>query len=253
MIVLITFELVYLKNNLKIDTDLKALFKGHNPTVLELQDMEERVGTYSTVLVVANSPDREKNIEALLRIKNKIIDDPAVRFIEFDRDIDYIEKHALLFASVEELEKIRNEVRNAIADKVAESMSLTDNNDTSEKSAGTLSLAERLDEIEKKARIYRDKYNISRFYEAENGTFVAMKVRPGGSETNVSDTKTIVDLLDRAILETRPEELGVKVEAGGHFRNKLKEMNSIYNDIFSTLAICVFLLCLTIIFYFRSL
>ncbi|HPV22518.1 MAG TPA: hypothetical protein PK102_12870, partial [bacterium] len=52
MIVLITFELVYLKNNLKIDTDLKALFKGHNPTVLELQDMEERVGTYSTVLVV---------------------------------------------------------------------------------------------------------------------------------------------------------------------------------------------------------
>ncbi len=127
MIVLITFELVYLKNNLKIDTDLKALFKGHNPTVLELQDMEQRGGTYSTVLVVANSPDREKNIEARLRIKNKIIDDPAVRFIEFDRDIDYIEKHALLFASVEELEKIRNEVRNAIADKVAESMSLTDN------------------------------------------------------------------------------------------------------------------------------
>ncbi len=250
---LIAFELIYLKNNLKIDTDLKALFKGNNPTVLELQDMEERVGTYSTVLVVANSPDREKNIEALLRIKNKIIDDPAVRFIEFDRDIDYIEKHALLFASVEELEKIRNEVRNAIADKVAESMSLTDNNDTSEKSAGTLSLAERLDEIEKKARIYRDKYNISRFYEAENGTFVAMKVRPGGSETNVSDTKTIVDLLDKAILETRPEELGVTVEAGGHFRNKLKEMDAIYNDVFSTLAICIFLLCLTIIFYFRSL
>lgn len=253
MIVLITFELVYLKNNLKIDTDLKALFKGTNPTVIQLEKMEELVGSYSTVLVVAHSPEREKNIEALQRIKKNVENDPAVRFVEFDRDISYLEKNALLFASVEELEKIRNEVRNAIADKVAESMSLTDNNDTSEKSAGTLSLAERLDEIEKKARIYRDKYNISRFYEAENGTFVAMKVRPGGSETNVSDTKTIVDLLDKAILETRPEELGVTVEAGGHFRNKLKEMDAIYNDVFSTLAICIFLLCLTIIFYFRSL
>lgn len=252
MTVVIAAQLLYLKNHLKIDTDLKALFKGTNPTVVQLQEMEEMIGTYSTVLVVAHSPDREKNIEALMRIKEKVENDPAVRFIEFDRNIEYIEKHALLFASVEDLEKIRNSVRNAIADKVAESLSFSEDNKTGSGGDGTSSLNEKLDDIGKKAQIYRDKYKINRFYEAENGTFVAMKVRPGGSETNISDTKTIVDLLDRAILETQPEKLGVTVEAGGHFRNKLKEMNAIYTDVFSTLMICIFLLCLTIVFYFRS-
>ncbi|HSW60177.1 MAG TPA: hypothetical protein VLJ60_05225, partial [bacterium] len=192
---LIAFELFYLKNNLIIDTDLKALFKGTNHTVIQLEQMEELVGSYSTVLVVANSPDRENNIKALQNIKEKVENDPAVRFVEFDRDISYLEKHALLFASVEDLEKIRDSVRNAIADKVAASMSLSEDNKTGSDGEGTSSLNERLDDIAKKTQTYRDKYKINRFYEAENGTFVAMKVRPGGSETNVSDTKTIVDLL----------------------------------------------------------
>lgn len=248
LLLLIAGELLYLKNNLKIDTDLKALFKGTNKTVIQLEKMEEQVGSYSTVLVVAHSPDRDKNIEALSRIKEKIIDDPAVRFIEFERDVSYLEKHALLFASVDELKKMRDEIRKEIANQVKGSLSLVEEqnekNDTS--------LNSKFDEITEKAESYRKKYKFNQFYEAENGTFVAMKVRPGGSETNVSDTKTIVDLLDRAILETKPEELGVEVEAGGHFRNKLKEMNAIYNDVFSTLAICIFLLFLTIIFYFRS-
>ncbi|MBR4489149.1 hypothetical protein IKP13_00760, partial [bacterium] len=40
-------ELFYLKNNLKIDTDLRALFKGANETVIELEKMENIVGSYS--------------------------------------------------------------------------------------------------------------------------------------------------------------------------------------------------------------
>ncbi|HPS30861.1 MAG TPA: hypothetical protein PLZ43_11435, partial [bacterium] len=62
---LMTGEFLYLKDNLKIDTDLKALFNGANETVIQLQEMEEKVGSYSTILVVASSPDREKNIQAL--------------------------------------------------------------------------------------------------------------------------------------------------------------------------------------------
>ena len=118
LLALMAFELYYIKNNLKIDTDLRALFKGSNETVIELEKMENIVGSYSTVLVVAQSPDREKNIEALRQIKAKIDGNPLVRFIEFDRDVDYLEKNALLFASVDELKKIKGEVQSQIAEAV---------------------------------------------------------------------------------------------------------------------------------------
>ncbi|MGI6394290.1 MAG: efflux RND transporter permease subunit [bacterium] len=254
MVILLAFELVYLKNNLKIDTDLKALFKGTNPTVKQLEKVEDLVGSYSTVLVVAHSPDKEKNIEALLAIKEKIEGDPAVRFIEFEREIDYLEKNALLFLPIEELNKIKDEVQKTIADEVALSFALSENeeNKTEKKEKDVISLNSKLDEITEKAKKYQKKYSVRRYYGSDDGTFIAMKVRPSGSETNVGDTKKIVDLLDEAILETQPEKLGVTVEAGGHFRNKLKEMSAIYNDVFSTLAICVVLLCLAIIFHARS-
>ena len=257
LVAVMVCELFYLKYNLKIDTDLRALFKGGNETVIELEKMENIVGSYSTVLVVAHSSDREKNIEALRQIKAKIEGDPLVRFIEFDRDVEYLEKNALLFATVEELQKIKDEISSQIAEAVKRELILGENQEentgnSDENTEGSSDLTSKMDEVLKRAEDYRVKYKMDKFFEAEKGTFVAMKVRPAGGETNVADSKKIVDLLEKAIAEVQPEKLGVEVEAGGLFRNKLREMEAIYNDVFSTLAICIILLSLTIIFYFRS-
>lgn len=248
LLVLMTGECLYLKNHLNIDTDLKSLFKGTNVTVIELEKMEERVGSHSTVLVVASSPDREKNIKALSNIKSEIESDPAIRFVDFDRDVEYLEKHALLFASVEELEKIRDTIREEIAGQVERSLSLEDGDTFTTESP----VDDKLNSVIKESEKYRKSFKLNKYYEAKNGTLMAMKVRPAGSETSVEDTKKVVEILDEAIRTTEPEKLGVKVEAGGPFRNKLKEMQAIYNDVFSTLAICIFLLSMTIIYYFRS-
>ncbi|HRZ78870.1 MAG TPA: MMPL family transporter, partial [bacterium] len=248
LLVLMTGECLYLKNHLNIDTDLKSLFKGTNVTVIELEKMEERVGSHSTVLVVASSPDRENNIKALSNIKSEIESDPAIRFVDFDRDVEYLEKHALLFASVEELEKIRDTIREEIAGQVERSLSLEDGDTFTTESP----VDDKLNSVIKESEKYRKSFKLNKYYEAKNGTLMAMKVRPAGSETSIEDTKRVVEILDEAIRTTEPEKLGVKVEAGGPFRNKLKEMQAIYNDVFSTLAICIFLLSLTIIYYFRS-
>ena len=258
LLVVTAIELFYIKNNLKIDTDLRALFKGDNEMVLELEKMEDVVGSYSTVLVVAHSPNREKNIEALRLVKEKIDGNPLVRFVEFDRDVEYLEKNALLFATVDELQKIKGEVQNQIAKAVKKELEFdgesdASNENNSENIENTENLTSKMDEVLEKAESYRAKYKMDKFYEVENGTYIAMKVRPAGGETNVADSKKIVDLLEKAIAEVQPEKLGVEVEAGGLFRNKLREMTAIYNDVFSTLALCIILLSLTIIFYFRSL
>ena len=253
LLVVTVSELFYIKNNLKIDTDLRALFKGDNEMVIELEKMEDIVGSYSTVLVVAHSPNREKNIEALQLVKEKIDGNPLVRFVEFDRDVEYLEKNALLFASVDELQRIKGEVQNQIAKAVKKELNFDENTEKNEQNQDSSDLTSKMDEVLEKAENYRAKYKMDKFYEVENGTYIAMKVRPAGGETNVADSKKIVSLLEKAIAEVQPEKLGVEVEAGGNFRNKLREMTAIYNDVFSTLAICIILLSLTIIFYFRSL
>ncbi|MBO4440588.1 MMPL family transporter [bacterium] len=253
LLLVLVFELLYLKHNLKIDTDLRALFEGSNPTVIELEKMEEVVGGYSTVLVVAKSPNRENNIEALRQIRDRIKDDPLVRSVEFDRDIGYLEQNALLFATTDELERIKSEIQGQIRKRVEAELALDGSPDeakTADDDGGDL--VAKMDEVLKRAEEYRERYKMSKFYEAEQGTFVAMKVRPTGGETNINDTKKIVDMLESAIAVVKPEKLGVEVDAGGLYRNKLSEMNAIYNDVFSTLAICIVLLSLTIIFYFRS-
>ncbi len=247
LILLIISGLYYLKHSIKIDTDLKALFKGTNKTVVELEKLEQEVGSYSTILVVASSPDREKNIEALSNIKKEIENNPLVRFADFDRNTDYIEKHALLFASIDELNRIKDEITKQIQEKVKESLDLE-----KEKASNDENPDSKFDEIIKKSEKYRKNYKLDRYYETAGGTLIAMKVRPNGNETNIKDTQKIVNLLDDVIQKTDPSKLGVKVEAGGPFRNKLKEMKAIYNDVFSTLAICILLLSFTIIFYFRS-
>jgi len=252
LFLILGLEGYYLKNNFKVDTNLKALFKGTNETVQKLEKMEKRIGGTSNLLIVVNSPDREKNIAFFSELKKKIEGHKSIRFVDFDRDVSYLEEHGFLFLPIDELEKIHDEVRDAIRKKVKTEMSFDDNGSEKEKDGGTEFNEDQFKKLSEKIEDYKKKYNIRRYFEVENGTFLAMKVRQAASDTSVSKTKKLVQFLEKTVADIGPEKYGVKVEVGGYFRNKIKEIDAIYNDLFSTLGICLFLLCLTIIFYFRS-
>jgi len=252
LFLILGLEGYYLKNNFKVDTNLKALFEGNNETVLKLEKMEHRIGGTSNLLIVVNSENREKNIEFLSKLKKKIEGHKSIRFVDFDRDVSYLEKHGFLFLPMDELEKIHKEVRDAIRKKVKAEMSFDDNDDEKEKDSGAEFNEDQFKKLSEKIDDYKKKYNIRRYFEAENGTFMAMKVRQAASDTSVSKTKKLVEFLEKSAAEIGPEKYGIKIEVGGFFRNKIREIDAIYNDLFSTLGICLLLLCLTIIFYFRS-
>ena len=252
LLLILGLEGYYLKNNFKVDTNLKALFKGTNETVVKLEKMEERIGGTSNLLIVVNSPDRQKNIDFLSELKKKIEGHKSIRFVDFDRDVSYLEKHGFLFLPVEELEKIHKEVRDAIRAKVKAEMAFDEEEEKEKKKDEPQFNEEQFRQLSEKIEEYKKKYNIRRYFEADNGTFIAMKVRQAASDTSVSKTKKLVEFLEKNVSEIGPEKYGVKVEVGGFFRNKIREIDAIYNDLFSTLGICVLLLCLTIIFYFRS-
>jgi uncharacterized protein len=256
LVAILVAELYYLKDNFGVNTDLRALFKGSNETVVKLEKMEARVGSYSNILVLASSADRIRNIEFLTKLEEEIKGDSRIRFIDFDRDVSYLEERGILFLPLEELEEIESEVKKNLAGGVENALSFgfgEDEKEKDEKESVPKLTDEDFDKFSRKVEEYKKKYNVRRYFETEGGAIVAMKVRPSGSDTSVSQTKELVDYLEKKVGELNPAAYGLEVEVGGFFRNKIKEMESIYNDIFSTLALCVILLSITIIYYFRSL
>lgn len=247
-------EVYCLKNNFKVDTDLRALFQGTNETVVKLEKMEERVGSYSNILVVASSPDRQKNIDFLSLLEKRIKGNSKIRFIDFDRDISYLEDRGILFLPLEELKKIEDEVRKSLGEGVEKALSFgfeEEEEEPEEEEVPSFS-QEDIDRFSDKVEEYKKKYNIRRYFETEGGAIVAMKVRPSGSSTSVEDTRVLVEFLENAVADLDPESFGVEVEVGGFFRNKIEEIRAINRDLLSTLILCIILLSLTIIFYFRS-
>ncbi|HDT11123.1 MAG TPA: hypothetical protein ENN58_00125, partial [bacterium] len=254
LLIILGAEIYYLKDNFKVNTDLRALFRGTNETVMKLEKMEERVGSYSNILVLVSSPDRKKNIEFLSLLEKEIKDDSKIRFIDFDRDVSYLEERGLLFLPLEEIKEIESEVKKSLAGGVENVLSFGLESESEKEDETVPSFTdEDIDKFSRKVEKYKKKYNIRRYFETEGGTIIAMKVRPSGSDTSVSETKALVDYLESEVEKLNPSSFGVEVEVGGFFRNKIKEMEAINSDIFSTLIMCIVLLSLTIIYYFRSL
>ncbi|HPS31026.1 MAG TPA: MMPL family transporter [bacterium] len=250
---LFVFELVYLKNHLVIDSDLKALFRGDNQTVKDLLELDERMGGYSTVMVVAKSEDFKNNLRFFTDFKDKVEKSPLVRFVEMENDIEYLEKRALLFLSVEELKSIHEKLAEKIRKEISNNLALNEESSSSvnlNQKEETLDLE--IDKIIHRIEAEKLKYNISRYFTAEDGRFMAIKIRPVAGDTSIEQTKQIIGYLNTVKNELNPASYNINVEVGGDFQNKLDETKAVSRDVFSTLGLCVFLLCVTIIFYFRS-
>ncbi len=247
-------ETGYLSEHFRLNSDFRALFRGNNQTVKDLEALEKKVGSSSTISIIVSSPDKQKNIDFMREIAPDIKTLKDVRFVEFERDIDYLDKHALLYLSIEDLQKIKKNVKQKISKQVVRTLSLTDDNNRSNdtKKADTSAIHKELERLVSRLQQNKKKHHIRRYYEAENGTLMAMKVRLKAKNTAVSATKKIVKKMKNVVAAHHPDKHGVTVEIGGYFKNKVKEIEQINADLYSTLALCIILLVFVIFFYFRS-
>ncbi len=257
---LFIFELFYLKSDFKMNSDLKAMFKGTNKTVISLEQLSKKMGSESSLLVVAKSPDTEKNIAFMTKLKSVVEKSPLVRLVDFERDIKYLEDHSLLYLSMDELTLIEKDIRKKIADEVSkhltmddEEVSPQDENEKKNNIDANARIDAEIDKVLLKMEDQKKKYNISRYFTAENGKFVAMKIRPSGSDTSIEETKKLISFVEHEANKLNPAKEGIEFEAGGSFRNKLSEVKSVQSDLFSTIGLCIALLAFCIIYYYRSL
>lgn len=240
--------LFYFKEHFELDSDLKALFKSSDHTVQQLEKLNNRVGSYSTAQIVAYSDDMQKNIDFLNDLKKAIEHSDKIRDIEFERDVSYLEDHALLYLSKDDLERTERNIKKRIADETEKRMSL-DVIPEEKKSDLSKEIDEMLDNLHKS----KAKYNITPYYTAQHGDYVEIKVRPSGNDTSIKEARDIIAFLENNVKELNPEKYGVQVEVGGYYKHKITEVETIQGDLFNSLLACILLLVFVTVIYYRSL
>lgn len=252
---LLVGEILFLKDHFNLNADLQALFSGANRTVQDLEYLSSRVGTSSNVQILARSDSRENNLRFLTDLKGRIAGSELIRFVELDRDIAYLEQHALLLLPQEDLDRAEQKIRDIIARQTEKGLSLDHGEpEEGEKLAGDAAkeLDDELDRVLAEIDANKRKYDISRHFTADNGRYVEMKVRPAGSDTNITSIKKVIDFLDREVAALDPQKYGVEVEVGGYYRHRVREVEEIRGNIVETIGICIVLLVLLMLYFFRA-
>lgn len=256
MIMLTTVQIFYLKDNFHVNSDLQALFDGDNETVRDLKQLSDRIGSIDTLSVISKAKSKETNIKFLKKLIKELEKEKMVQYVEFEQDISYLEERALLFLSTEELTKTQKKVQAAISKEVKKSLALDkDDNEESESKGETTenSLEKELDDIITKIDKKKAEYTVQKYYANNDGTMMEIKIHPNiENSLNMAETKKMINRVESIVRKVDPAKYGVEIETGGDFKSKLKQTATIQNDLISTVALCVFLLALTIIFYFKT-
>ncbi len=250
-VILLAAELWFLSGHFRLDTDLRALFSGGNETVKDLEHLESRIGTSSNVQVVVRSDRFENNVRFLSDLRDRIAGDNRVRFVELERDIAYLEERALLLVPLDELEEAERKIREVIGREIERGLSL----DAKEAAAAPpeKDLEAELDRIVDRIEASKKRYDISRYFTADRGRYVEMKVRPAGRDTDLATIREVISFLDGEVAALRPERYGVEVEVGGYYRHRIREVEEIRGNIVETIGLCIALLVALMVFLFRTL
>lgn len=253
LLLILTVELVYLKNHFSINSDLEALFDGNNQAVLDLKELSGRIGSTDTLSVVSKASSIDSNIEFFKALVPELEKENIIRFVEFEQNVSYLEDRAMLFLPLEDLEKIETKVQKLISAEVEKSLTLSELSDKSGKSDKSDSLEKELDKISDRIKKERDAYRIQKYFSTSDGTMMEIKIHPDvSSSLDMKETEEVIRVVDNIVKRIDPSKYGVTVETGGDYKSKLKQKNVVQNDLFSTVGLCVFLLALTIILYFKT-
>ena len=252
---LLVGEIFFLRYHFRLDTDLRALFSGDNETVRDIEYLESRIGTSSNVQVIARSESFEQNVRFLSDLRDRISSNALIRFVELERDISYLEEHALLLLPQKDLDEAEQKIREIVGHEVTRALSLDDEAAPQEEEGETLSgreLEAEIDRVLERIEAHKKKYDISRYFTAAQGRYVEMKVRPTGKDTDITTIKKVISYLDREVAALDPKRYGIEVEVGGYYRHRVQEIEEIRSNVIETIGLCITFLIAVTLFFFRA-
>lgn len=248
---------VWRAGSLTIDQDFRALVPDDFPSVLHLNELEDRVGTQSELVVEIRGPSRDANLalgrELVERVRAMKGDFSEV---EIRREMGWFKDRALLYLPLADLldlrrrviDRIREEVETEMVEDVAGDRKPTP---TDPDEDDPLDLDD--DELEER---YAD-HVPKEYYEVTDGDLhvLALRARPTVGSTDMGFTRRIIAAVNAAIADLDPPSYhaGTTARIRGEYADFDGEMTSVRDDVLGSSLYALGLLLLVLVFQFRRL
>jgi predicted RND superfamily exporter protein len=241
--------------NLRIDTDFANLLPSDYPSVVALERLRDTLGGESSAQVVIWNREQtgaeafETNTafaEALIPRVMAAEQGGAPLFTryEFRRDIGFLQRNALYFATDDELNELTyyledlQEQARLEANPFYVDLGEDEEADEPDGAGGLQASYERI--------VGRE------FYTSADSAGLVLSFYPATGQTNVRNVARIYDELDRAIAEAGPEQFGpgLEVTAAGRLYRSLEEVDAITSDVRSSFGLGALAVLLAVVSYF---
>ena len=252
-----------LASGLTIRSSLQELLPADMPSVMRIEELQQRVGGDGNVLVNIESLDGPSGLgkaEALapMLAKDFLAMGPAdVRAVEWEMASakEWFAAHWPLFASVEELTEAHDAVKAEVRRRTAQQNPLAVTLDEEEAPA---TLADVVDpakptpreQVEQRFAAYRDGFMVH-----PDGRSLTILVRPTGTALSVTEARALVSRM-RAVVDRRAPELRaahLRVGFAGTFPLFVAEYESVVADMGLAGLITGVVVLLSMLLFFRDL
>ncbi len=241
---------------LRIDQELRRLLPSTFPSVVRLDRLQERAGQQSDLYVTIRSPSREANVAFGDAVVNALEGRDDLRYVVFQRDLEYFDDHALLYASLADLLDLRRRVIAKIREEVRKE-AFGDFSTDEEKAAkaGGKDDAQALgfdpDEM-------RERYGVSEasqeYMEADEGRVMVVKMRPVRAATDLEFAEALTADVQRIVDELDPHGFHheMAIELNGSYVQHQKRLKSVQDEVRGGSVAALLGLLVTLGLYFRS-
>ncbi len=236
-------------SRLKLNSSLSALLPDDYISVITLNKIKEKVGGFETLQILIEGDDFEAIKRYASDLAPVLADNEMVLVVDYQRDVDFFEKNALLYVKTDELRDIRNRIRKRIK------------RERRKRNPLYLDLAGEFDAPPEEEGLsfedYEQKYSATddkRFYVNSDQSILVLNVYPDGANTNVAFARKFIKEIRRIVAETDPKSYdpSLTVKYGGNTKNKIDEYEVIISDVKSSALVSIMLVLAVIVIYFRT-
>ena len=232
---------------LTLQSDLSALLPENFASVKALKRIKEEVGGVGNLRLLIEDKDITKAIRLADQIESPLLKNPLIKSVVYQNDVDFYQKNALLFLSLDELDSLHIALDERIADEKLKQNPLF---------AGDL-LEEDTDATDAVAQWegrYRQRVP-KPYYTNPDNTVLVLEIAPAQVSTDLQYVRKMVAAVDSIVAASAYRQYApdLNIYFGGNFTNRLEEYQVIRNDIIGTAAYGLGGIFLLIAVYFRRL
>ena len=245
---LVTIAAVPFAAKLKIDTDFKRMLPEELPVVAHADETTAKIGGIGYFTVLVEHDDTDTSIRFIKELSARVEPSDFVRVTAYENPIDFMQEHQLLYAPTDKLKELREAIDK---ERKRANPFFVDLRTAAEKEAEKADREERLAKVRERRRQLKE---MTRYHVSEDGTLVAMQVRPLSAITSVHRTRDMYQfLVDEAEALKReggyPE--GMKLYVSGTLRNAVEEYKAVVSNVVESAWVSALLVLLMLLIVFR--